>query len=302
MPRGHKLTLRVKSSPVSRDGGVETCQVQTDLLVDGKRVGLVQQFGFALSAEHPVPVVFLKLIPGELDIEIESPAVFHAALAEVQSGFMHGLDGSVAVGVPVRPPEPPPAIPLDPPGTPEELKAAWEKAFGKFDGAAADETAARLRAPARPAEACEQESDRIWREAFGPKITTPDAAVETFEEVRRQIMNDAQAAQTAQVRAQEEMSQVLSELAVISREQQLDALKGLPGGTDVLGRTPAAQVGPASPAPLAPTVRPGAGFQALDSLVARGDHLRPITLHIQGNTVTEVTPARPNRPTPPPGD
>lgn len=44
-----------------------------------------------------VPTVFLRMVPTELDIEVESEAEYHAALSKVKEGFIFDFDGSVSL-------------------------------------------------------------------------------------------------------------------------------------------------------------------------------------------------------------
>lgn len=106
----------------------------------------MQSFTVGLDAESLVPVVFLKLIPGELDIEIDSPAAFHAAFAEYKRGFLHGIDGSFAPNpahVPIQSGEPAPLPPLTP-AEASRLEAEWNRQFN--DGTfTAEQQAAMLK-------------------------------------------------------------------------------------------------------------------------------------------------------------
>ncbi len=129
---GHKLTLRIKSRPASEKGGPDSARIETELLIDGKRAALVQDLAFHISADTMLPVVFLKLVPGEVDIEIESPAAFHLAMAQAQKGFFRGLGGELA---PPMPPPPPDFTPVQA----AEARREWEKAFPVIPAAAVAE-------------------------------------------------------------------------------------------------------------------------------------------------------------------
>ncbi len=66
------------------------------LAIDGREVGLVQALSIGMHADSAVPVVFLKLIPGQLDIEFDTEAEVHVARAAFEGKLVAGLDGRIA--------------------------------------------------------------------------------------------------------------------------------------------------------------------------------------------------------------
>lgn len=125
--RGHRISLRVKAKPCDPSSKLSESSIETELLIDGKKAGLVQSFFVGLHADSLVPFVLLKLIPGELDIEIDSPVVLKAALAEAKEQFFRGLDGCL-----MAPPLPLPSACMGPfgkaPRTDEEAAELTKQA------------------------------------------------------------------------------------------------------------------------------------------------------------------------------
>ena len=96
MPLSH-LTLRLKSRPANPDApkdplGGPADALESEVLLDGKKLTGVSKVVLGLSAETLVPVVFLELIPGQIDVEVSAPAVVKAGMAEPLDGSAKELD------------------------------------------------------------------------------------------------------------------------------------------------------------------------------------------------------------------
>lgn len=264
---GHKISLRIKSRGPQKtraNGSVEIEPIDTELLIDGKRAGLVQSVAIAINSHDMVPQVFLQLLPGELDIEIESLAVLRAALAQSAGGFLFGLDGSVAAPTsfsghtaPAAAPCPP--LPPLPPG--DQLKTEWEKSFGPVPNVSAADLATWM-ASGNPPQ--------------GAAVIPKDAAVlqpgsgELFGNVCGKMAGVPLGGQGA---------------PEIPEDALNNPVRSMPAGCggvppDQLERTKSN-----SPATFA------AGFAALDELVSRGEHSQPIILAVKNGKVCRVTHA-----------
>lgn len=149
---------------------------EVELLIDGKKAMLVQGLVLSVNAHDMLPTLFLKLIPGELDIEIDTEAAYAAALAEMKSAFVHGLDGSFAPNPLFVPTDGPPGAAPLPPLTPEqidELQAEWNRQFKPDPNLTAEQLAEWMKgkAPGGDAKAvADQMGQVLGKDIFGRRL------------------------------------------------------------------------------------------------------------------------------------